>query len=566
MPPDIGAWRTKYRQSRDVRKVGLRTLADILQEKAPIDFNEVLCAIIVLHAILDFTSKRNSFEGDVESTLSRWSYMNSLTGTNRESVGLVLKRLASSPACLRDLPGSGVLGTGSMFAEDTFRPLSIVVNDSSLSDIPTYGPSGYNTGAPLTSQFNNVYISQSGYPIPPSFNQPQTSNSYPSWGPGNPALSHSAMMNMEYSFQNNLGPYSQQHGAGQLYGSTQSSGYIQHERPPDMVDPDRHTPLVLFMVFLDGFIGLGDLYRLFCGSIDSIHPMSLPTTYNSQVSACEFLMDAERTLFSPLSNWQSLQEPLIQAIISTTRSFALLGGLSSLSSMVRYMIYLGMVSSNNLGLFLHTDCHQNILENRESCCDFSLAVLKHCPPSSVADVVDQFSSGWGLTQNQSLEQFVEEIGRHHSGAYHPAHLVQSPDIHPRNHRPLQTRESTAPSRGSSSRHTPSIVDFSISNQQSRMDTTEMSVVSELTTNTTPSTTSTVKCKECGKLFKGKNLSSHLSRHKRSHRDADEIQCPCGCPKIFRGSRTDNIRAHCRKVHNEELPPDYWAARTFPPES
>ncbi|OTA97035.1 hypothetical protein M434DRAFT_332902 [Hypoxylon sp. CO27-5] len=296
---------------------------------------------------------------------------------------------------------------------------------------------------------------------------------------------------------------------------------------------------------LADFMNLGDLHDLFSNGIDSNHRINLPATYNARASENERLMNAERSLFSPLRGSPPLQNPLMQAIISTTRSLALLGGLSSLTRMISYMINLGM----------------NILESSKSCHSFTLTVMHHCPQGSIASVIGQCRQFTSLTQNLTLDKFIDEIARKHSGAYHPAHLIQSPDTRLRSQRTLHSRESMIPSRASSSRLTPSNFDLSASNIQSRMDNTEMSVVSELTTNTTTSTTSTVKCKECGKLFKGKNLSSHLSRHKRSHRDADEIRCPSGCSKVFKGSRTDNIRAHCRKVHNEELPQDYWAART-----
>ncbi|KAI0150008.1 hypothetical protein F4776DRAFT_188602 [Hypoxylon sp. NC0597] len=536
--PNLRAWLTKYCQSREVRQTGLRTLADILRKSVPINFDEILCAVVVLHAVHD--PKRNSFEGDVESALRGWSYMNSLTDTNRETLGIVLKRLASSPTFLGDLSKSKLSGTGSRFVDDTLRPLSIVVSDNPLPDMPTYGPPDYNTGAsPLNSQINDIFISGSGYQISHSLNSHPTPDSYASWGPENAALNPSAIMALGYPFQNNLGAYPQPHGPGQLYGSTQSPGYLQHETPTDMVNLDQSTPLVCFMGFVDDFMNLGDLHYLFSNGKDTPHPINLPATYNARVSENERLMNAERSLFSPLRDSPSLHNPLMQAIISTTRSLAVLGGLSSLAEMIGYMINLGM----------------NILESSESCHSFTQAVMQHCPKGSIADVIRQFDP---LTQNLALDKFIEEIASKHSGAYHPAHLIQSPDTRVRSQRTLHSRESITLSRTSSSRLTPSNFNMSASNMRSRMDNTEMSVVSEMTTNTTTSTTSTVKCKECGKLYKGRNHSSHLSRHKRSHRDADEIRCPSGCSKVFRGSRTDNIRAHCRKVHNEELPLDYWA--------
>ncbi|OTA97036.1 hypothetical protein M434DRAFT_332869 [Hypoxylon sp. CO27-5] len=179
--------------------------------------------------------------------------MNSLTGPNRETLSIVLKRLASSPTFLGDLSRSKLSGTGSRFADDTLRPLSIVVDSNPLSNMPTYGPPGYNTGTPqLNSPLNNIYISGSGFSMSHSLNPPQTPDSYASWEPGNTALHPSAMMDLNYSFQNNLTAYSQPHDPGQLYGPTQSPGYMQHETATAMVDLDRSTPLICFMGFING--------------------------------------------------------------------------------------------------------------------------------------------------------------------------------------------------------------------------------------------------------------------------------------------------------------------------
>ncbi|KAI1772654.1 hypothetical protein F4818DRAFT_425049 [Hypoxylon cercidicola] len=80
-------------------------------------------------------------------------------------------------------------------------------------------------------------------------------------------------------------------------------------------------------------------------------------------------------------------------------------------------------------------------------------------------------------------------------------------------------------------------------------------ISTSTTATNSSTSSTVSCPTCEKTYSGKHAKSHLSRHKREHRDKNiQVQC-LFCDRIFHHTRTDNIRTHCRKVHQQELPED-----------
>lgn len=173
------------------------------------------------------------------------------------------------------------------------------------------------------------------------------------------------------------------------------------------------------------------------------------------------------------------------------------------------------------------------------------------------------------------------------GEYYPVCLLGTPGTA---RRTLPPRHSTRPSRTSNSRPPPSIAYSSGSTGLNFPDNnTEISVaasepyfhsqssldphaypVNPRTTNTTPSITSTAQCTECGKVFNGRNVSSHLSRHKRAHQEADKtIVCPsAGCGKVFKGSRTDNIRAHCWNVHKEKLPEDgkaFWSSRAHQPE-
>ncbi|KAI6086653.1 hypothetical protein F4821DRAFT_237693 [Hypoxylon rubiginosum] len=131
------------------------------------------------------------------------------------------------------------------------------------------------------------------------------------------------------------------------------------------------------------------------------------------------------------------------------------------------------------------------------------------------------------------------------------------DIYPRKFRALSSRDDGS-STGSRSPE-------SVFSEPPSSHPYPMSLVttSASSSNTSSSNDSTISCPECDKTFHGKHARSHLSRHKRSHREDTQIQCPF-CDKTFRHNRTDNVRTHCRNVHQRELPQDakkFWAANS-----
>ncbi|KAI1378532.1 hypothetical protein F4677DRAFT_443020 [Hypoxylon crocopeplum] len=567
IPADLRAWLAKYRRSKDIRKAGLRTLGDISQKNTPVEFDEILCAIIVLRAIFDFTSKRNPFEGGVETAFAKWRDMRPWTQTNRETLDVVLKQLARSdssslgdarPAWPRDLSGSPVLGTGSRFTNPGYYPP--VVNENSLSDTPTYGPSNYSMGMNLfASPLNLGFIPDAaGYSTLHSQTQAQTQRSSP-YTPCGPESF------VSFPIISDLVGYPQTPDPSQLYGSSQS----YHQPETQAVELNQSIPFVIFMKFLEDFMQLGDLLPLFSRTgANSIHWSDLPATHNARAAATEVLMDAERSLFSPLENSLSTQDPLIQAIIPTTRSLASLGGLSSLTSMTDYMIHLSMY----------------LLPTSQSCRDFARTVLHTCPGASPVDEPSTLMGPRSQAQNPNeiLEQRLDQIERDFHGTYYPSHLLQPRVPRSRSYRTDQLKPPTIPSYASRSQLTPSIVDSSESNWQSALDNSpgtsttyeryinspnvdlSASLTGYRNTNPTPSISSTLHCEDCGKVYTGKHASSHLSRHKRSHREAERgFKCPY-CDKVFNHTRTDNIRTHCRSVHGQELPGngrEFWASRS-----
>ena len=69
---------------------------------------------------------------------------------------------------------------------------------------------------------------------------------------------------------------------------------------------------------------------------------------------------------------------------------------------------------------------------------------------------------------------------------------------------------------------------------------------------------TICCPVCKKVFKGKSAHSNSSRHKREvHRDAAEYTCPhpdC-LQSRKRYSRKNNLLAHVKRVHGQEISSD-----------
>ncbi|KAI1392641.1 uncharacterized protein F4822DRAFT_425843 [Hypoxylon trugodes] len=548
VPPDLQEWLMHHRQSKEVRKVGLRALVDIQQKNMVINFGEILCAVIVQHAIFDSPSKRNVLEEDVESAFNTWSNISSLSQPERDTLNFVLQRLAMSnkPSYADDrlspsynISETRVLGTGARFPDPSSYPL--LIPDTQLSDIPgNYGSHDYNVHVPsLNSPLNSIFASDpKDYSGSPLFNPPHTPTSPSPWAPGNSIFSP----NVNYSFQPDLSPFSSQQGPEQLYGPTQSFNYLSPENQPGVSDLDQSIPFISFMKFLDGFMNLGDLHRRFSHGIGTTYRANIPVTYNGRATQSEFLMDAERSLFTPIETSQISQDSLVRAIITTTRSLAALGWLRSLEETGDYMVHLS----------------KNVLATKASCRNFARTVLRFVSKTSTREGYNGLvgSRGQLQEQEQGLRSRLDQIENEFNGECNPEPLLRPRSSRPSGGRTLQHEES---SRASNYQPTLSSV---VSSRYGLDTATEGSSVYEPTTNTTPSLTSTAHCEECGKTFRGKHISSHLSRHRRSHREAGrDMSCPI-CNKIFHHTRTDNIRTHVKTVHGQVLPEngrEYWAS-------
>ncbi|KAI1098712.1 hypothetical protein F4804DRAFT_337937 [Jackrogersella minutella] len=463
-PPDLRAWLIQYPDSENIRKVGLRALADIQLKNDPIAFDKIICAIIVLHAIL---SKRNSFGGDVKSAFSRWSIMERLTQAERGTLDIVLTGLTTSARSpegttrnvwspdLSGEIGSRFLGMGSLFSNDDDLPLSI--NVTADYDIPAQ---------PMNTQLNTNFIPE-GYPTPDTFNQSQTPNHYSPWAPRNPTLSPSPTMNMGYQFQSGMGEYPQLSSTAQLYGPAQQHSYMGPELATAKLD--RSIPYTFFMKFLNDFMTNGDLHLIFSHDIILINQIDPPLTYHAWVGGREFLMDVESSLFSPLEKSHSLGDPLIRAIISTTRMLASHGGVQSFTKSADYMIHLS----------------QKLLSSRKSCRSFAQAVLQTCPRSSKEHEFP-ITTRWDQNQDQGFEQHLDQIVKDYCGGYSPEHLFRQQNHEPSDRRTSQIEQ---PPRATSYQTTLSSTTSSGQDRRFHLDITTAPSANELTSNTTPSTNS-----------------------------------------------------------------------------
>ncbi|KAI1455744.1 hypothetical protein F4805DRAFT_258479 [Annulohypoxylon moriforme] len=545
IPGELRSWLQIYKRPKDIRNCGLRALGDILQNVIPTEFPEIICAIIVQHAISHYTSERSSFE-DVQSTFAGWGNAILLNETNQKTLSIVFEQLKlADKSSLEDARPTRppyetrVFETGGQFANPspTYYPQTINDNLSMWQTFPNPG---------FTHRLNGDYLTTY------SMNQPQSPNSFNLLGDqysmpfGAAANRNQSFLSHEIDAHSAFPRQTPLHDPGPPYEHSQPFGCRSYEPQlsPDALN--QATPIVVFKRFIDNFTDQGDLPHLFAQR--PIRLNNMPLTSNARVSEKLFFNKIENTFLGPLkkSISQYSQYPIAQAIVSTTWSVALLGALHSIDDAVRYMIHLS----------------KSLFPNAGSCRDFARIVLKACPLPYVVDVSSSPTGRQKHKTNQNYEQELDKIERDFNGEYHPTYLFASQASHPRDSRTYQQHQHTISSQASTSQPTLSVVDSTGSYTQSVYGTnTEISTPYELNANSLSPTPNTVRCNQCDKIFKGKNISSHLSRHKRSHVDVT-IKCPNGdCSKTFKGGRTDNIRAHCRNVHNLSLPEDgraFWA--------
>ncbi|KAI0882279.1 uncharacterized protein GGS22DRAFT_49813 [Annulohypoxylon maeteangense] len=547
IPGELSSWLKTCGESKDIRNCGLRALGDILQNAIPSEFPEIICAMIVQHAISHYASERSSFE-DVQSAFTSWRNTVPLNKTNQESLDIVFEQLKlADKSSLEDARPTRppfetqVFETGRQFTNPSPNFYPQTINDNSLSmwQFP-------NTN--FTPRMNGDYLTP--YPL----NQPQPPNSFdllgnqysmPFVAPANrnqPFLSHEVDAHSTFQRQPHL------HDPGPSYEYPEPFGCRPHGAQLDPGALNQSTSFMIFKRFIDNFTDQGDLPHLFAQT--PIRWNNFPLTSNAQIFEKVFFNKIDKTFLSPLKDsiTQYSQHPIAQAIVSATWSVTLLGALHSIDDAVRYMIHLS----------------KSLFPDTHSCRHFAEIVLKACPLPYVVDVSSSSTGRPRHKTTHNYDQELDKIERGFNGEYHPAYLFASRASHSRDPR----NQPTIPSQGSTSQPTLSIESAGSYTHSVYGTNTEISTPYELNNNQASSPLITVRCNQCDKVFKGKNISSHLSRHKRSHVDAT-IKCPNGdCTKTFKGGRTDNIRAHCRNVHNLSLPEDgraFWAMLYGSPE-
>ncbi|KAI8963648.1 hypothetical protein F5Y11DRAFT_140596 [Daldinia sp. FL1419] len=554
-PPDLKDWLMTHNNSADIRNVGLRGLGDILQGVIPSEFHEILSSMIVQHAIFHYSCETNSFES-VESAFTGWRNKTPIIQTHQSSLDLVFERLKSADRPSENTqPARPHIQTPLFETGSKFTNVDIACYQQSITDSSLYPP-----GHPLPSSDASPWAllgdqgfaatSSDGYLTGYTMDQAPELNCC---GPSRPEdiMSFTPTTNLNGPFPTsdiNQPTFHDQTRPSftQMYGLSPSPAYSQYDSAMNSMSLNISTPFTVFMKFINNFTSQGGLPHLF--SQGSIRWAKRPLTSNAMVTEKMFFKHADAAFFIPLRTLISHlpHDPIIKAIISTTSSLILLGGLHSLPDVADYMISLGI----------------HLLPTPNLCREFVRIVLQTCPGASAGNSPKRPARSQSQGQPRSLDKRIDEILKGYSGEYHPAHLLQSQNTQ-RTHRALQPRQATGTSRASSSQQTPSIIGSSGGSGQNFMDTS--AEISNVTSNTTtPSVISAAQCEECGKTFTGKHVSSHLSRHKRQHRTSHvTIECPY-CNKVFHHVRTDNIRTHCRNVHRRELPgngKEYWSRWT-----
>ncbi|KAI1771133.1 hypothetical protein F4818DRAFT_213574 [Hypoxylon cercidicola] len=534
----LGQWLGVYKHSEDIINAGLRALGSILQRRVPDQFNDILCAMMVQHATHNFAYKRNLFKEVNESAFTTWGRMiPSITEADQEILDTVFQRLTSSDGSspgdappswpsdqtLSSSSLSGVAGVGSAFTNHTI-PYPMAVDGNSLHDSSQHGHLDPNPILTSTTSFNHPTD---------SYLVPYQTNYIWNMGPFGPCYFDGAS---PYS----ITPLHQPPGFRGMYGSSRRSDYPQYgaQRSPGALHHSK--PFLVFMEFMNGFVARGGLLELF--SHRSNHESSSQPELNTRDSEARFLTKAETSFFHPLTRSisQSPPGPIPQAIVSTTWSLVHRGQLHSFQDTADFMVRLG----------------KNLLPSSQSFASFAQAVLQTCSLASTGQLPRD--------QIQNIKRHVEETTREWGGRYHPDCLLRAQDLNSRGSQNLRPK---IVSRASSHQPTLSNIESSGSVGRSQLDApTEVSTA--FTTNTTPSATSSVKCPSCEKTYSGKHAKSHLSRHKRDHRETNiPIKCDF-CGKVFGHTRTDNIRTHYRQVHQQELQEDgrtYWAKKRTPSE-
>ncbi|KAI0169124.1 hypothetical protein GGR52DRAFT_508627 [Hypoxylon sp. FL1284] len=525
---DLTSWLEEYGRSKDIVNDGLRTLADISHDRNPEHFDSILCAMVVQHAVYVFARERNLFMDVNESAFTIWGGMiPTLTEANQKVLNTVFGYLKSSDGSSTEHPPSSwpsdqsVSGVGDRFTSNVSYPMA--VDNNSLDDPPQHGQ--VITDSSLNPPAGN-------YPIDPYASQALNftgyvwdSNNFGDYG----QASNDNTTPYMFDTANQYPTIERQSISPSLSGMYQTFQHPNNLAYKTQISPaalSLSNPFRCFMQFMNNLKNCGDLLTIF--SHGSIQTSNRSPHSKGRSAEKQFYLNAKSSFFDPLETAVKDFPPIARAIVSTTLSMVQ-DKIHSYEDTADYMVHLS----------------KHLLPSPESCASFARIVLKTCP-TTAKNRLPQFMNQ--AYRDEEIDRRVEETRRDWRGAYYPLYLQ---DLTSRGNRDSRSKSAT---RTGGKQLTLSNLASSGSNGPSYWNTaTEGSIAP--TTNTTPSGSSTVRCPLCDKSFSGRHAKSHLSRHKRDHRDVDtQIKCPV-CDKVFHHTRTDNVRTHCRNVHHTELPKD-----------
>ncbi|OTA98702.1 hypothetical protein M426DRAFT_28213 [Hypoxylon sp. CI-4A] len=534
----LKSWLTAHPQAETIRTTGLLALRDILQNSITSQFEELLCAMVVQHAISQCTCEVNPFEANMRSAFSGWRDSIPLNQGNQGDLDTVFSQLklvdessleGAEPT--RPAQGTFVFETGSIFSDTNSNSYPTTINDNSCLPLgPDYNASEYAPNYPPSQPTLFGPAASSGPEYFPSYSPPNANSPFPS----NELHNSSASLRQ---------PSPSNQGFSFIYPPTYHTQEVQFGAISLIESPSFET----FRKYVDNFSDQGDLSDLF--SHGPINWNNAPLNSNTRLSNTLFCTRTESAFFAPLRTLasQSPNGSIQKAIVSSAQSLTLLGGLQSLEAAAEYMIHLS----------------KNLLPDPQSCRSFARRVLQKYHTALIADESSR-SGSRGMPGMQQIERKLDIIVKDYCGIYYPAYFLapQATPSHDARTQTLSRQQSSVPSGSDSSLLQPSIFDRPRSYAPSIPDSaTETSTVYERTINTSSSADDAFKCSVCDKLYTGRNAKTSLCRHKRNHKDLT-ISCP-GCGKKYKGTRTDNIRQHCAKEHpNITIPKSntraYWA--------
>ncbi|KAI5864886.1 hypothetical protein GGS23DRAFT_595579 [Durotheca rogersii] len=508
-----------------VRDTGLGVLGAMEQNNVPSRFDELLCAMIVQHAVFEIDhieslSSQSAFIGWATLTPEIQDNAELFARLVRDDHQLSASVDARQAGSVPPTPSSSaVMGAGGGGLPASFPSYPTSVADADLSsDTPRYAQPAYS---PNTNE----------WPLSPNGDfSPGWLPYYGTPGPFPPAgfVAHPAVANAS-SF---VAPQQLQADFDPFYLLMQPTNVAQYSVQVNRTAVRQSPAFGIFVGFIEAFSRC-DLAHIF--SHNDANPLVPPQDYPPPMAPS--LSRDGWYRFPPLDTSVLVQletacgGAVEQAIVSTARSLVESGRIHSFWDAARYMCYLSA----------------NLLPSINSYRSFVRVVLRANSPNRLP-----------TESAQGLKQYAEELARNFRGAFCPAHLLR-----PRrpSHMPLgepsgDRRHPLAPYTALSS--LPTTHSRSLTDTSTVISTLSRTAATTLSENSVPSR----QCSDCDKSFHGKHASSHLSRHRREHRGPLSTACPL-CGKPFPHQRTDNIRSHCWNVHGQALPRSgkaFWASQ------